>query len=416
MHEDDNSIDAGIYREGDLPYLTAKLPPAGGVIKQRPADFMVTEISLYPPCGEGTHVYVTIEKEGITTDQAVRRVAKALRKQPRDIGYAGLKDAQAVTRQTLSVEHVDPDAVARVSIDGLRVLSVGLHTNKLRIGHLAGNRFAIKLRDVSDNAVDGVSGVLEILRRRGVPNYFGPQRFGRRGTNGAVGLAVLRGDFETALHWILDEPQADERGEVDGAKELAREREFAEACKRWPHWCKAQIRVCSALARGADSKRAWMTVDHAMRRLYVSAAQGCVFNRVLARRITEFDRVMTGDLAMLHQNGACFSVDDVAAEQPRCDRFEISPTGPIVGKRMTQPTGIPESIEQGVMQELGLSGTEVRYRDKFRIDGARRPLRVPISDSSCHGGEDEHGPYVELKFTLPPGSYATAVVREICKW
>jgi len=422
MDELQAKTDAAVYRECDLPYLTNDLPGVGGVIKKHPADFVVSEIPLYPPSGEGTHVYVRIEKQGITTDQAVHRLARALGRQRRDVGYAGLKDAHAITRQTLSIEHVDPNAVAELSIDGMRVLAVSRHTNKLRLGHLAANYFAIRIRDVNidDVSVERAQAVLAVLKRRGVPNYFGPQRFGNRGTNAAVGLAVIRGDFVAAVKLILDEPDSNEDVAIAEAKALATQGEFAESNRRWPHWCKTQQRICHSLARGGDAKRAWMTVDHAMRRLYISAAQSFIFNRVLAKRIASVDQVMTGDVAMLHRNGACFSIEDAAAEQPRADQFEISPTGPIIGRRMTQPTGQPAQIERDAITTLGLTEAinatgEINYRDKFPIDGSRRPLRVPPTNAQYKTGKDETGTFLELKFTLPPGSYATVVAREVCK-
>lgn len=420
--EIETTTDAAIYHESDLPYLTGDLPGIGGVIKERPEDFVVCEIPLYPPSGEGTHVYIRIEKRGITTDQAVHRLARALGRQRRDVGYAGLKDAHAITQQMLSVEHVDPNAVADLNVDGVRILAISRHNNKLRLGHLSANWFAIRIRDVhiDDVPVDRAAAILAVLQMRGVPNYFGPQRFGRKGTNATVGLAVLRGEFEAAARLILSEPDSREDDAIAEAQSLAMRGEFAKSNRRWPHWCKTQQRICHALARGGDAKRAWMTVDHSMRRLYISAAQSHIFNRVLAKRVANLDQVITGDIAMLHRNGACFSIDDAGAEQPRADQFEISPTGPITGRRMTQPTGQPAQIERDALTDLGLTKIitadgDINYRDKFRIDGSRRPLRVPLTDAECKPGQDEHGAFLELQFTLPPGSYATAVVREVCK-
>ena len=422
MDQFQTTSDAAIYRESDLPFLTGDLPGIGGVIKQLSADFVVSEVPLYPPSGEGTHVYIRIEKQGITTDQAVHRLARALGRQRRDVGYAGLKDAHAITRQTLSIEHVDPNAVAELGIDGLRVLAISRHNNKLRLGHLAVNRFAIRIRDIDidDTTVKRTAAILAVLEQRGVPNYFGPQRFGSRGTNAAVGLAALRGDFEAAVKLILNELDAGEDTAIAEAQSLAMRGEYAESNQRWPHWCKTQQRICHSLARGGDAKRAWMTVDHSMRRLYISAAQSFIFNRVLARRIANVDQVMTGDVAMLHRNGACFAIEDEAIEQPRADQFEISATGPIIGRRMTQPNGQPAEIERDALTDLRLTEAikengEINYRDKFKIDGSRRPLRVPLTNVEYTSGTDQVGAYLELRFTLPPGSYATTVVREVCK-
>src|SRR5512144_2123205 len=108
-------------------YLTADIPGTGGVIKETPEDFLVEEVPLYLPCGEGEHTYAVIEKRGITTLEAVRRIARALGVADRDIGYAGMKDAFGVTRQTVSIPRVPPEQVAALAQPGMTVLSVALH-------------------------------------------------------------------------------------------------------------------------------------------------------------------------------------------------------------------------------------------------------------------------------------------------
>ena len=178
-------------RQSHLPYLTAGLPGVGGVIKRYNEDFVVEELPLYEACGQGDHTYFLIEKSGRTTHNAIELVAKALGKRRNDIGFAGLKDAHGLTRQMFSVEHVDPQRVESLEIGGVRILSVSRHTNKLRLGHLAGNRFTIALRDIPDSGLAPAKTILDRLVACGVPNYFGPQRFGVRGDNAEVGRAVL---------------------------------------------------------------------------------------------------------------------------------------------------------------------------------------------------------------------------------
>ena len=102
-------------------------------------------------------------------------------------------------------------------------------------------------------------------------------------------------------------------------------------------------------------------------------------------------------------------------QQPRCDALEVSPTGPLFGKRMTEPTGAPGELERRVLGASGLSTEQMRVRDGTKLDGARRPLRVPLAEAAVGAGEDDRGAYIRLTFTLPPGSYATCVTREICK-
>ena len=131
------------------PYLTADIPGCGGTIKESPEDFRVEEIPSYLPCGSGEHCYLTIEKNGITTLEAIRRIAQNLKIQERDIGYAGMKDAVGITRQTISIQWITPEKALALDLDGVKVVSAERHSNKLKLGHLKGNRFRIVIRGVS---------------------------------------------------------------------------------------------------------------------------------------------------------------------------------------------------------------------------------------------------------------------------
>jgi tRNA pseudouridine13 synthase len=166
---------------------------------------------------------------------------------------------------------------------------------------------------------------------------------------------------------------------------------------------------------GANANKAWRAVDHTLRRLFISAVQSELFNRVLARRMGGLDRVEVGDIAYKHANGACFRVEDAAREQERCAAFEISATGPLFGRRMTEASGAPGEIESGVLADTGLKKDEVYVSGVGKLSGARRPLRVPLKDWSVEAGEDDRGPFCALRFFLPAGAYATSVIREICK-
>ena len=141
--------------------LTADLPGTGGLIKETPEDFFVEELPLYLPCGEGEHLYLTVEKKGLTTFELLQRLAGALGVRERDFGYAGLKDARATTRQTVSVPGVSAEQALALTIPGVRILAAKRHRNKLRTGHLAGNRFAIRIREVQPVAPSQYSVLLK---------------------------------------------------------------------------------------------------------------------------------------------------------------------------------------------------------------------------------------------------------------
>jgi tRNA pseudouridine13 synthase len=400
----------------DLPYLTATVPPIAAAIKRRYEDFWVEEIPAYEPVGSGDHCFFTIEKRGLATMRAVNDIARALGRLSRDIGVAGLKDARGVTIQTLSLEHVDPELIKGLDLPRIRVLSVARHFNKLKIGHLRGNHFRIKLRDVDLARLGDVRAVCEVLGKRGVPNYFGQQRFGSRGDSWEIGLAILQEDLKAAMDLMLGRPGPLDTGDVLKARQLYEAGDYAAAAKSWPYGSRECVRACHAMARSRGKhKRAYYAVDNRLKKFFVNAYQSHLFNGVLARRVNEIDAVRAGDLAYKHDNGSVFRVEDPTAEAPRAAAFEISPTGPIFGYKMTEAEGEVGAMEQSILgaEPVGLSHFG-RLRG-MKCHGARRPLRFRPDDLSVETGSDEFGPFVEIRFTLAAGCYATMVLREICK-
>lgn len=399
-----------------LPYLTHEVAPLRAVIKQRYEDFVVEELPLYPSSGRGTHCYFKIEKRGLATIRAVHDIARALGVPSGQIGVAGLKDARGVTVQTLSIEHVDPTRLQALDIPRIRVLSVERHTNKLKIGHLAANRFCIKLRDMDHARLSDMRAICQVLDARGVPNYFGSQRFGLRGDTALVGRAILERDFANAIDLILGRAGPHDHGDVLRARRLYDAGDYEAAANAWPYGFRDNVRACRAMAKSnGKHKRAFHAVDARMRQFFLNAFQSHIFNRVLARRIQEIDQVRVGDIAWKHENGATFLVEDAAAESPRATAFEISPTGPLFGPRMKAPQGEPAQVERSIMEDEGVTGESLGEIKGLRQQGARRPLRFHPAELEIEPGNDEHGPHVECRFTLPPGSYATVLLREVCK-
>jgi tRNA pseudouridine13 synthase len=398
-----------------LAYLTRDFPGVGGTIKNRAEDFFVQEIPLYEPSGEGEHVYCEIQKVGLTTFEAISRMAKALGVPSRDIGYAGMKDARAITRQVLSIAGTTPEAVMSLQLPDVSVLWAARHGNKLRLGHLKGNRFAIKIRDVEPTDVLKLRPVIDELTRRGMPNYFGEQRFGRRGDNDLLGAALVRGDDAGVLAQLLGKPDsANDHPRVADARAAYDAGEPGRALDLWPGGMERA--VLARLVKTGKPAAAVRSVDHKIRKLWVSALQSRLFNDVVARRIDSLGQLMQGDLAYKHENGACFRVEDVFVEQPRADAFEISPTGPLLGSRMTEPAGEPGAIEQEIFARYGLSADDFRTGVEIgRVRGARRPLRVKPEAVELAAGVDEFGPHITVALTLPAGSFATVFVGELTK-
>jgi len=352
-----------------LPFLLDHDRSAWSAVrfKEQPEDFIVEEVPLYEPSGSGDHTYFFVEKRGITTHDVGRRLARALGKRPNDAGIAGLKDAQAVTRQWISFEHVRGDATSVDLGPEARVLESKRHGNKLRMGHLKGNRFIIRLRVGESKSVEALASAsqnaLEQLTERGLPNFYGPQRFGRGGASIEMGRALVMGDEKLFADRLIKEGLPPSR---------IRDRKF--------------------------------------KNLMVNALQAELFNRVLGRRMPNIDQLQAGDLAFLHRNGAVFSVVDLEKEQPRCASLELSPSGPLYGPKMPFPEGEPGKIERSVLQEAKLAVDDFGRREAQRQPGARRALRVPLLEPPVSTAEPDS---VVLRFALPSGSYATTALREI---
>ena len=349
-----------------------------------PEDFIVEELPLYEPSRTGTHTFFAIRKRNLSTLEAINRIARDLEIHTRQFGYAGLKDKNAVTTQVLSVEGVLPERILQIKRPDIEVLWAERHPHKLRVGHLRGNRFQITLRDISHDTLQLVKSRMKRLATEGVPNRFGAQRFGNKNDSHLIGKALVKADWETAARYML----TDDTLQVDAvAHRLQRE-----------------------LARKPVEKVV-MGIPHRLRKLYLSAYQAYLFNCILAKRIPDLDKLLEGDIAVKHDNGAPFLVTDATVEQPRADAFEISPSGPIFGYKMRLPTGDALALETSLLADEGVRFEAFRKVVGIRLPGTRRPFRMPMQLHDV--SETVNGAGIRLSFTLPAGGYATVVLEEI---
>jgi tRNA pseudouridine13 synthase len=340
-------------------------PLPSAVIRRAPDDFVVEELPAYLPSGRGEHLYVTFQKRGITTPDALRLLARALDVDPRAAGAAGMKDRHAVTTQTASfpvpIARDAEAAVAGISIPGIEIRSAARHDNKLKPGHLLGNRFTITLRDVEPAEVAAITRALAEIGRVGVPNAFGPQRFGRDGDNP-----------ERALAWL------------------------------------------SGKERGPRDKRE--------QRLLFSALQSLLYNRVLARReeAGTWATVLPGDVAKKHDTGGLFTValagPELADAVARAEAGAISATGPMFGAKMRWPEGEPAAIEREVL--AAAAPEPLRFEAwKHLGEGTRRALRLAVAEMTAEVLPPDAGGKAAIvaRFVLPKGGYATTVLGRACR-
>jgi tRNA pseudouridine13 synthase len=411
-----------------MHYLTSNLPGTGGLIKQHAEDFKVEEIPLYKADGVGTHCYLKIEKRNFSTMAAADILAKALGRKNIDIGYAGLKDKLAVTTQWFSVEHLDTSRAKSVELpQGMKVVEITRHRNKIKRGHLAGNRFTIKIRNPEwarvgaslDEPARKAVAILNELEKTGAPNFFGPQRFGMRKDNHLLGLALITGNDKDFVDRFLGMPDESlDHGGVLHARKSYAAGNLQTALSQWPGHLRDERAALSALVKSkGNAKRAVYAVNLELKKLLVSALQSYLFNKVLERRLPKLAAILPGDFCYKHDNGAGFLVpadaDATAKEQPRADAHEISPTGPLFGYRMSETQSVVKTMEDEVLKEFNL--TAESFSGKIGAPGSRRPMRFFPENTRLETGEDDHGPFLQLGFTLPSGTYATVLLGEVMK-
>jgi tRNA pseudouridine13 synthase len=347
-------LDAGrklLDRLAQVPFLTRDIPPVQGELKQTADDFVVEEIPAYPPSGAGEHLYLWVEKRDLNTHDAVTRLSRLLGARSESAGYAGLKDKRAVTRQWLSFHHTATPAASDLESEGLRVLEVSRHVNKLRTGHLRGNRFTLRLAGVPEGHEAQASAALEHIARDGLPNYYGAQRFGHGGRN-----------IGSAWAWI-----------VEGGR--APQKPF-------------------------------------LRKLFVSSLQSALFNAWLGQRLDggNFLSVLAGDVLRKEESGGLFTCEDPAVDRERLRNWEISATGPMFGARMRAAEANAREAEEAILATYGVQAEHFE-RVQRSGEGTRRAARVRVDDV----GVRRDGGDLELRFTLPRGSYATVLLAELTK-
>ncbi len=392
---------------GHLEGLGAGL---GGRIRSRPEDFLVEEIPLRPPTGRGDVTRVQIEKRATPTFDVLLFLSKAVKVSERRIGYAGLKDARAVARQYVSVPKVAPERFHGLRHPKFRVLSAERDAKALKIGHLKGNRFTIRVRDPNLERVDAARTTLERLVSRGMPNGYGTQRYGVRQDGHLLGRAMVREDWGGFMDLLLGDPAPSEMNpSVREARRCYDAGDLEQAYALFPLKHRWEKRALKVLMRGGSPRDAFEIIGSGPKRIWLSAWQSYLFNCILHRRVQDdtFDRLEPGDLGWLHGSGALFQADEHDADLAR--RHRASPTGPLLGYDPRVPTGRPGEIEREVLEAEGADAEAFRT-SHCRARGGRRPLRVRLREATLAVESDGS---VVVRFVLPPGAFATVVMEHL---
>ncbi|ARR00859.1 tRNA pseudouridine(13) synthase TruD [Campylobacter porcelli] len=359
------------------PLLTTTHTPINAHFSKNASDFVVREIPLYEFSGNGEHLVMQIQKKGLSTSEALSILASATGAKVRDFGYAGLKDKEGMTTQYISIPAKFQSAIANFSYDNIKILNTTRHNNKLRIGHLKGNHFFIRLKKVLPSEAQKLKNAINLIDSRGFANYFGYQRFGKFANN------------------------------YQNAKELL-----------------------TAMANG--DKKILKKYNPKLRDFLISAYQGELFNRYLSKRVEisrfcdsfsikelaeiykfdmdtikdlksqkQFFKLIRGEVMGHYPFGRLFLCEDLSCEVEKFIQRDRTSCGLLLGSKAYEASGVAMQIERDII------GTEFI---KF-MNGSRR-FNWVWADEMRYSYNEEEAQF-SLSFTLQKGSYATTLLREI---
>ena len=327
-------------------------------------DFTVEEIPLYPFTGEGEHLVLQVRKKEMTTWEMLDVLSNHIGIRRRDMGYAGLKDKHAMTIQYISVLAIHEAKLKAFEHDKIKILSMMRHNNKIRIGHLKGNRFKIRLKKVLGVQKEKLDSVLKWIRHHGVPNYFGNQRFGNDADNWKEGKKLIEGTLK-----MRDK----------------KTKEFLMGAYQsylFNNWLSKRMELNVLLEKFSQSE------TEQIMKLPAGSLKG-------TKEQPNFFKLLEGDMMMHYPYGRLFHVEDLAKEAKRFETKDIAPTGLLPGKRVKHSTNIAGVLERPFIEEIPLHG-------------ARRYAWIQVTEISNHYVEEKA--HYELSFVLPKGSYATNVL------
>ena len=337
--------------------------------RQTPRDFVVEEIPLYEFSGEGEHLILLVRKKNLTTNEMIGQFARYLNIKNRDIGYAGLKDKHAMTKQYISIHKQHEEALENFNFEGIKIVSKTYHNNKIRIGHLKGNRFYIKLKKVNPTDAAKIDEALKNIEKNGMPNYFGYQRFGNDGDNHIIGEKIAKGEKKERNPRV---------------KKLLIN---AYQSHLFNLWLSRRLEI-NSLVSSFEPKELEGLLNMPNDAIQKMKEQKHVF------------KLMSGDLMEHYPKGKLFEYEESEHDRERFDSHDITVTGLLCGKKVRVAESLAGEIEKG-------------FDDEINADGARRFAWIYPTD--IEGRFNQVEAQYEMNFTLPKGSYATVLIEEIAK-
>jgi len=327
-------------------------------------DFTVEEIPLYEFTGEGEHLVLFVRKKDLTTWEMLDILSNHVGIRRRDMGYAGLKDKHAMTMQYISIMAIHEEKLKAFKHEKIKILSMVRHNNKIRVGHLKGNRFNMRLKKVLGVQKDKLDSVLKWIKNNGVPNYFGHQRFGMYGNNWEEGKKLVEGSLKMRDRKTKEFLIGSYQSYLFNA------------------WLSKRMELNLLLEKFSE------TETEAVMHLAKGSLSG-------TKSQENFFKIVEGDTIMHYPYGRLFNAEDLSVEAKRFATKDIAPAGLLCGKKAKLSEATAGEIEKPFVEEINLNGT-------------RRYAWIQVSEiSKIYVEEKAH---YELSFVLPKGCYATNIL------
>jgi tRNA pseudouridine13 synthase len=334
------------------------------VFNPSPRDFTVEEIPLYDFTGEGEHLVLTVRKKELTTWEMIDIISGYIGIKRKEIGYAGLKDKHAMTIQSISIPAKFEEKMSSFEHPQIKILKSTKHNNKIRVGHLKGNRFHIRLKKVLGIQREKLDSALKWIKANGVPNYFGNQRFGTDGTNWIDGKKLLEGTLK-----IRDR----------------KTREFLIGSYQsylFNQWLAKRMEINLLLEKFSE-----VETEQVMK-LPEGSLKG-------TQTQPHFFKLLEGDIMMHYPYGRLFEAEELSKEAERFISKDIAPTGLVPGSKTKRASGVARILEE-------------EFDETMKLYGARRYAWIQVTDIKSQYIEEKA--HYELGFVLPKGCYATNVL------
>ena len=410
-----------------MDYYITDSPGCGGVIRSSPHDFLVDEVFEELSYEGGRYLVLEVEKTDWDTHHLIRELSRKLRISQKRFGWAGTKDKRAVTVQRISIMNLDEAELKRITLPGLKIKVLGRTNRSVGLGDLLGNRFRITIRDLACPEPGATLARIteETMQQKGVPNYFGVQRFGEtRPVTHKVGEALARGKIEEAVYIYLALPFSGEPERTREARErLWASRDIPSALKDFPEYLHHEVAMLNYLAEHpGDYAHSFDVLSVNLKRLFVHAYQSYLFNKILSHRLDaklSLDRAVEGDVVCFARDGLpdmdkqqAVTMENIEAVRRLAERGRAFVTLPLIGFETKLAEGIQGEIERAVLNDEEVSQGNFRVEENPELGsrGTRRAALCPVKPQIRVEGN-----IAELEFVLPKGSYATVVLREYMK-